>query len=52
MKLLMKLLIINPGGTSTKIAVFEDEKQILKLNITHTQEELSEYLINSIIEEN
>lgn len=43
MKLLMKLLIINPGGTSTKIAVFEDEKQILKLNITHTQEELSEY---------
>lgn len=39
----MKLLIINPGGTSTKIAVFEDEKQILKLNITHTQEELSGY---------
>lgn len=39
----MKLLIINPGGTSTKIAVFEDEEQILKRNITHTQEELSAF---------
>ena len=35
----MKLLIINPGGTSTKIAVFEDEEQVLKKNIIHTQEE-------------
>ena len=24
----MKLLIINPGATSTKIAVFEDEEQL------------------------
>lgn len=37
----MKLLIINPGGTSTKIAVFEDGEQVLKKNIIHTQEELS-----------
>lgn len=37
----MKLLTINPGGTSTKIAVFEDEKQVLKLGIIHTQEDLS-----------
>lgn len=36
----MKLLIINPGGTSTKIAVFEDERQILKLGVTHTQDDL------------
>lgn len=36
----MKLLIINPGGTSTKTAVFEEEKQVLNLNITHTQKEL------------
>lgn len=28
----MKLLIINPGGTSTKIAVYEDDKEILKKN--------------------
>lgn len=25
-----RLLIINPGSTSTKIGVYEDEKQILK----------------------
>lgn len=36
----MKLLIINPGGTSTKIAVFEDEKQVVNLSIPHTHEEL------------
>lgn len=36
----MKLLIINPGGTSTKTAVFEDEKQVVNLSITHTQKEL------------
>ena len=32
----MKILVINPGGTSTKIAVFEDDKQLFKTNITHT----------------
>ena len=26
----MKLLIINPGATSTKIAVFEDEEQLIR----------------------
>lgn len=36
----MKLLIINPGGTSTKIAVFADESEVLNLSITHTQTEL------------
>jgi len=31
----MKILVINPGSTSTKIAVFEDEKEIFQslLNI-------------------
>lgn len=36
----MKILVINPGGTSTKIAVFEDEKELFKENITHTGEDL------------
>ena len=36
----MKLLVINPGGTSTKIAVFQDETEVLKKNITHTAEDL------------
>ena len=39
----MKILVINPGSTSTKIAVYEDEKPILLRNITHTAEELSPY---------
>ena len=29
----MKILVINPGGTSTKIAVFEDEEELFKENI-------------------
>ena len=36
----MKILVINPGGTSTKIAVFEDEEELFKENITHTGEDL------------
>ena len=39
----MKILVINPGGTSTKISVFEDEKEVLKTNITHTQDELKNF---------
>lgn len=36
-----KILVINPGSTSTKIAVFEDERPILTTTIRHTVEELS-----------
>lgn len=39
----MKLLIINPGGTSTKIAVFENEEEIFKKSIPHTAEELEPF---------
>ena len=38
-----KLLIINPGSTSTKIGVYEDEKQILEETIRHTSEEIGQY---------
>ncbi len=31
----MKILIINPGGTSTKIAVFEDDHELFKASIDH-----------------
>jgi len=37
----MKLLIINPGSTSTKIAVFEDEKPILDKTLRHGMDELA-----------
>ena len=36
----MLLLIINPGATSTKIAVYEDETEVFLETIRHTQEEL------------
>ena len=39
----MKLLIINPGATSTKIAVFEDEEQLFKVTIDHSAEELDQF---------
>ncbi len=39
----MLLLIINPGSTSTKIAVFEDEREVLSENISHPTEELARY---------
>ncbi|MBQ0005045.1 MAG: butyrate kinase [Clostridiales bacterium] len=39
----MKILIINPGGTSTKIAVYEDEQEVFKASIDHTAEELKPY---------
>lgn len=39
----MQILVINPGSTSTKIAVYEDEKQILKNNISHSVEDLGKY---------
>ncbi len=37
------ILVINPGSTSTKIAVYEDEKPIMLSNIKHTREELAQF---------
>ncbi len=36
----MKVLAINPGSTSTKIAVYEDDKEIFIKTLRHTSEEL------------
>lgn len=44
-----KLLIINPGSTSTKIGIYEDEKQLLEKTIVHTLKELDEF--NSIYDQ-
>lgn len=38
-----KLLTINPGSTSTKIAVYSNEKQIFEETLRHSSEELSNY---------
>ena len=39
----MRILVINPGSTSTKIAVFEDESPILVRNIVHSADELAHF---------
>ncbi|MEG0038644.1 MULTISPECIES: butyrate kinase [Bacteroides] len=39
----MKILVINPGSTSTKIAVYEDERPILVRNIRHSVDELAAF---------
>lgn len=38
-----RLLIINPGSTSTKIAVYEDEKSLLEQTLRHSVEELQDF---------
>lgn len=44
-----KLLIINPGSTSTKIGVYEDETPIMVETLRHSSEEIGKY--NSIYEQ-
>lgn len=39
----MKILVINPGSTSTKMAVYEDVKPVFLRTIRHSTEELSQF---------
>ncbi|MGB4438791.1 MAG: butyrate kinase [Sedimentibacter sp.] len=45
----MKQLIINPGSTSTKIAVFEDETSVFEKTLRHSNEELGVY--NKVVDQ-
>ena len=56
----IEILVINPGSTSTKIAVFQNNKPVFQKNIRHTMEELKpftrvtdqyEYRKNNILNE-
>ena len=38
-----KILAINPGSTSTKIALYEDEQEILVKTLDHPSEEMEKY---------
>ncbi|AZR73447.1 butyrate kinase [Anoxybacter fermentans] len=38
-----QILVINPGSTSTKIAIYHNEKLLFEENISHSTEELSKY---------
>ncbi|QZY55591.1 butyrate kinase [Crassaminicella profunda] len=39
----LRILTINPGSTSTKIAVFDNEKSILETTLRHSAEEINQY---------
>lgn len=39
----VKSLIINPGSTSTKIGVFEDERLLFEETLRHSTEEIAQY---------
>jgi butyrate kinase len=39
----LKILAINPGSTSTKIALYEDEKEVLVKTLDHAVEEIDKY---------
>ena len=43
MKKVSKILAINPGSTSTKIALFEDEAPIFTKSLTHSADEIKKY---------
>ncbi len=40
---MFRVLVINPGSTSTKLAIFEDEEKVKSLNISHSNEELKPF---------
>ena len=38
-----QIIAINPGSTSTKIAVFDNEKRRFSVNVPHPTEELRQF---------
>lgn len=38
-----RILTINPGSTSTKLGIYEDAKEVLTQNLSHSAEELAEF---------
>ncbi|MCP5455691.1 MAG: butyrate kinase [Thermotogae bacterium] len=40
---MFRILVINPGSTSTKLAIFEDEIEVLNETVRHSSEELSPF---------
>ena len=38
-----RILVINPGSTSTKVAFFEDEKSVWEEKIPYSHDDLNQY---------
>ncbi|MBR5830664.1 MAG: butyrate kinase [Tidjanibacter sp.] len=43
MEKMYKILTINPGSTSTKVAVFENDKELFSTTLRHSSEEIGRY---------
>ena len=39
----MKVLVLNPGATSTKISIFEEEREVFKTNLVHEAADLAPF---------
>ena len=39
----MLTLVLNPGSTSTKVAVYEDKTELFKVSLSHSKEELAQF---------
>ena len=46
-----RILVINPGSTSTKIAVYENESPLLTANIRHSDSDLAAFRDHSILDQ-
>jgi butyrate kinase len=44
----MKILVLNLGSTSTKLAVYNDEKEEKKVSLSHTKEEHSRFWLDQL----
>ncbi len=49
MSKIYRILVINPGSTSTKVALFKNEKTVFSISIIHSADELSKF--NRIIDQ-
>lgn len=43
MKKIERILVINPGSTSTKVAIYDDETPLFVTTVNHQKEELAKY---------
>lgn len=44
-----KILAINPGSTSTKVALYDEERPLLDLTLRHTAEQIAQY--NNVVDQ-
>ena len=47
-----KVLAINPGSTSTKVAVFKGEEKLFSANVEHAAEDLAKFTVLHMLDDN